>query len=150
MSSKGIIKKANNDFVARLIEVCGSEQPADVARILKVSYQAAKNYLNGRLPDSSVLLSIAEKMPYSVHWLLTGEGDKFVAGNDLKQDTPLAPGALRAFVRRECRQIVSEILSVQTQPAEIGSDSRTVVLTPDKIREEKVADNADVFASKRR
>jgi hypothetical protein len=149
MSSEDFTKKQKVDFVARLIEVCGSAQPAEVARGLKVSYQAAKNYLNGRLPGSNVLLIIAEKTPYSIHWLLTGQGDKFVETGKLQEDTLLAPDALRTFVRRECLQIIGEILHDQTQPAETVS-SKIVVLTPDKIKEEKIAENSDVLASKHR
>ena len=148
MSSENFRKKVNIDFAARLVEVCGSSQPRDVARILKVSYQAAKNYLNGRLPDSSVLLIIAEKTPYSIHWLLTGRGDKFVETGKLRESTFLASDALRTFVRNECLQIVGEILHSQIQPAETDSSTRIVVLTADKIREEKIAETAPVQASR--
>ncbi|HEX8637991.1 MAG TPA: hypothetical protein VF692_08015 [Pyrinomonadaceae bacterium] len=148
MSSENVTKKENIDFVARLIEICGSSQPADISRILKVSYQAAKNYLNGRLPDSKVLLAIAEKTPFSVHWFLTGQGDKFVESGNLPENTLLASDDLRTFVRRECLQIVGEILRNQTQSAETDSTSRIVVLTSDKIKEEKVAENPNVLASK--
>lgn len=151
MSSDNFTKKENKenaDFVERLVEICGSAQPADVARILKVSYQAAKNYLNGRLPDSKVLLIIAEKTPYSIHWLLTGHGDKFVETDKLQENTLLAPDALRTFVRRECLQVVGEILQHQTQPGESLSPSKIVILTPDKIKEEKIADDSDVLSAK--
>jgi hypothetical protein len=150
MSSENFAKKGNIDFVERLIEICGSSQPADVGRILKVSYQAAKNYLNGRLPDAKILLGIAEKTPYSVHWLLTGHGDKFVETDNRAENTLLASDDLRAFVRRECLQIVSEILHSQNQPSETDSLSRIVVLTSDKIKEEKVAENSDALISKHR
>jgi hypothetical protein len=148
MSSQGFAKKINDDFAQRLIELCDSAQPADVARILNISYQAAKNYLSGRLPDSSVLLLIAERTPYSIHWLLTGQGEKFVEPADLSPDTLLASGALRSFVRRECLQIVGEMLNNEAQIAEIASRSRVVVLTPDKIRQEKAAKDFDAFPSK--
>jgi hypothetical protein len=148
MSSESFTKKENIDFVGRLIEICGSSQPADIARILKVSYQAAKNYLDGRLPDSKILLTIAEKTPYSIHWLLTGQGDKFVETGNLHENTLLAQDHLRAFVRRECLQMVGEILNSQTHPAEAEAPSRIVILTPDKIREEKVAEVTDILTSK--
>lgn len=150
MSSENFTQRETVDFVTRLIEICGSSQPADVARILKVSYQAAKNYLDGRLPDSKILLIIAEKTPYSIHWLLTGQGNKFVETSNPRENTLLAQDHLRTFVRRECLQVVDEILHSQTQLAENESSSRIVVLTPDKIKEEKVAENPDVLASKYR
>jgi hypothetical protein len=148
MSSKHVTKKQNIDFVGRFIEVCGSSQPADVARILKISYQAAKNYLNGRLPGSNVLLIIAEKTPYSIHWLLTGQGDRFIETGEQREDTLLAPDALRTFVRRECLQIVGEVLNNQTQPAETAPQSKIVVLTSDRIKEEKISENSDTKASR--
>lgn len=148
MSSENYKKKGNIDFVERLVEVCGSSQPSEVARILKVSYQAAKNYLNGRFPDSNVLLNIAEKTPYSIHWLLTGQGDKFVESGIPTENTLLVSDALRTFVRRECLQTVGELLNSQTQNAESNSSARIVVLTPDKIKDEKVVENQDVLVSK--
>ena len=151
MSSENVTdvtKNENIEFVGRLIEICGSSQPAVIARILKVSYQAAKNYLNGRLPDSNVLLVIAEKTPYSIHWLLTGLGDKFVETGQIQENTLLAPDALRTFVRRECLQIVGEVLHNQTKPSETVSPSKIVVLTSDQIKEEKIAENSDIVDSK--
>ena len=65
-----------NRFVERFVEICGTSEPARVQRLLNISYQAAKNYLLGRLPDATVLKAIAEKTPYSIHWLLTGNGEK--------------------------------------------------------------------------
>lgn len=148
MSSKKFAKKEITDFVERFVEICGSSQPAEVARILKVSYQAAKNYLDGRLPDSKILLTIAEKTPYSIHWLLTGQGDKFVETGTRGENTLLAQDHLRAFVRRECLQMVGEILNSQTHPSETEAPSRVVILTPDKIREEKVEKTSDTLTSK--
>lgn len=150
MSSDNSVKKENIDFVGRLVEICGSSQPADVARILKVSYQAAKNYLNGRMPDSNILLIIAEKTPYSIHWLLTGQGEKFAETGKIQENTLLTPDALRTFVRRECLQVVGQILHDQTQSVETVSQPKIVVLTPDKIREEKITNNSDITDSKHR
>jgi hypothetical protein len=80
---------ANNGFVERFIEVCGTSQASKVQHLLNISYQAAKNYLNGRLPESKVLQIIAEKTPYSVHWLLTGKGAKLIAGGNTEQSRSL-------------------------------------------------------------
>jgi hypothetical protein len=133
----------NFDFVERFIEVCGSSQPSDIKRLLDISYQAAKNYLSGRLPDSNVLLVIAERTPYSIHWLLTGQGDKFI-GTPAREDTLLLSGKFREFVRRESREVINEMLSV---PSEIAQ-SKTVVLPNEKIKEEKVRDESVTFSGK--
>lgn len=143
--SRAKSKKVENFiFVDRFVEVCGSSQPADIARLLNISYQAAKNYLEGRLPDSSVLLVIAERTPYSIHWLLTGEGDKYVE-NTLREDTLLLSAKFREFVRRECREFFNEALNGQTETAQ----PKTVVLSPEKIMEEKVLDETATFSGKR-
>ena len=129
-------KFENINFVDRFTEVCGSSQAADIARLLNISYQAAKNYLEGRLPDSTVLLSIAEGTNYSIHWLLTGHGDKFVKDSP-REDKLLLSGKLREFVRRECRELISEALSKDS------AQSKTVVLTSEKIKQEKVMNKID-------
>src|SRR5688572_29936088 len=90
----------NNDFVERLVEVCGTSKPSEISRMLDISYQAAKNYLLGRLPDSGVLLTISERTPYSIHWLITGEGKKFVE-NGQEKDREIFTDEIRVFVRRE-------------------------------------------------
>jgi predicted transcriptional regulator len=142
--SRAKSKKVDNFiFVERFIEVCDSSQPADIARLLNISYQAAKNYLEGRLPDSGVLLAIAEQTDYSIHWLLTGQGDKF-AQNATREDTLLLSGKFREFVRRECKELINEVLSNQFETAQ----QKTVVLKPGKIKEEKVMDEAATFSGK--
>jgi transcriptional regulator with XRE-family HTH domain len=140
--SRGNLKKVKNfDFVERFVEVCGSSQAADIARLLNISYQAAKNYLEGRLPDSNVLITIAEQTNYSIHWLLTGQGNKFTDGSP-REDTLLLSGKLREFVRRECREVINEALSNS------NAQIKTVVLSPEKIKEEKVLAEANAFSGK--
>lgn len=133
MSSKNLTNVKKNDFVHRLTEVCGSAQPAEIARLLNVSYQAAKNYLDGRLPDSHVLLTISERTPYSIHWLLTGQGEKFVE-NAQTNDEEAFSDEMRTFVRRECFLVINEVFGEHTNTA----PPKIVVLSPENIKEEKV------------
>ena len=125
----------NFDFVRRFTEVCGTSQPAEIARLLNISYQTARNYLSGRLPDAKVLIAISERTNYSLHWLLTGKGKKFVETESV-QDALLLSDQLQKFVRRECAELISEAIESQNENAQ----SKVVVLTPDKIKEEKVLD----------
>ncbi|MCU1288206.1 MAG: Bacteriophage repressor helix-turn-helix domain [Acidobacteria bacterium] len=150
MSSKKIQNLENVDFIKRFTEVCGSSKPACVARLLGVSYQAAKNYLRGRSPEAKILRRISEQTPYSIHWLLTGRGEKFAEANAEKKDTDILTGALRAFLKEECRQIIGEILNEQNQSERAIKQSRTVVLTPDMIKEEKVLEESENLSSKLR
>jgi transcriptional regulator with XRE-family HTH domain len=69
-------------YIQRLKEALGTDEPAKVQRKLGISYQAAKNYLKGRLPAPEVLQGIAKETGYSIHWLLTGEGSKKVPSDD--------------------------------------------------------------------
>jgi hypothetical protein len=68
-------------YVERLKEALGTDEPAEVQRKLGISYQAAKNYLGGRLPAPEVLKKITLKTGFSIDWLLTGEGSKKVASD---------------------------------------------------------------------
>jgi hypothetical protein len=145
MSSGNLKKLKNSDFVERFVEVCGSSQPADIKRLLDISYQAAKNYLSGRLPDSNVLLVIAERTSYSIHWLLTGQGDKFVE-NPGREDALLLSGKFREFVRRESRELLNEVLSTQYETAH----TKSVVLPAERILEEKVMSEPVTFSGKQR
>jgi hypothetical protein len=131
MSSSLLRNMENSNFTDRFIEVCGSSQPARIAQLLNISYQAAKNYLDGRLPDSRVLTSIAEQTPYSINWLLTGRGERLVQPSPA-EDTAMLSVQMRDLVRQICVEVVSETISGQTIP----SPPKVVTLTPDKIKEE--------------
>lgn len=133
MSSKKSKNSENFLFRERFIEVCGSSQPAEIARLLKISYQAAKNYLQGRLPDAKVLITIAEKTSYSLNWLLTGEGEKYTK-NPLNQDTLLLADQMRTMIRKVCVEVIGETLSAQNDTAQ----QKIVVLPSESIKKEKL------------
>ena len=141
MSSKKLTISKNFSFVERFIEVCNSSQPNEVAQLLNISYQAAKNYLQGRLPESKVLIIISEKTSYSINWLLTGEGEKFVK-DSLNQDTLILSDQMRAVVRQTCLEVIGEVLSNQKD----SSQQKVIVLTPDNIKEEKILDESAIFS----
>lgn len=61
------------DFVKRLSQACGTDKIAEVARMLDITYQTAKNYWGGSLPNAEVLLKIRERTGADLNWLLTGE-----------------------------------------------------------------------------
>ena len=124
------IEKA--EFSARLIEACRTREPAEISRLLGISYQAAKNYLEeGRYPKAEILIVIAERTGCSIYWLLTGKGKKFL---DLtwQESAPLPAGQDEAFVRRVCVEVINETF---------GEQPNVVVLPPASLREEKVAED---------
>lgn len=137
MSSEKTDIEEKKFYVERLTEICGTKQPNELAQILDISYQAARNYLNGRLPEANVLLKIAERTAYSVHWLLTGEGDKFVLKQD-NVDTLLVSDQMKTFVRQQCLEVFNELFDNQ----EIDSHEKVVKLTPNRIKAERKIDKS--------
>lgn len=140
MSRRKITFVENSDFIFRFIEVCGTTKPAEVARLFKISYQSAKNYLAGRLPNPYVLQIIAETTPYSIHWLLTGEGEKFV---NLKADekTLELTDNIRNFIKEVCLETISFV------SVEIKSDKqeKTFILSPDNVKQEKLLEDTELL-----
>ena len=133
----------NFEFKERFIEVCGTSQPSVVSQMLGVSYQAAKNYLMGRLPDTNVLLVISDKTPYSIHWLLTGDGARFIK-RTRKKSEPQLTDEMRAFIRHECLEIFNELLG----DYEDNVPQKIVVLTSDDIKVEKVTEESVAHSAK--
>lgn len=133
----------HSGFTERFIEVCGSSRPADIQRLLNISYQASKNYLSGRLPNTEVLLTIADRTSYSIDWLLTGRGKKFVEGA-ARPDTPLPTGQMETFVRRICVEVINEMTTQQE-----SARSRIVVLQPSDVLSEKMHEEKVTLSDKR-
>ena len=128
MSSTKQKLSLTTDFAVRFAEACGTTEAARIQRLLNISYQAAKNYLSGRLPDARVLITISERTPYSIHWLLTGEGEKFSIPTRNEDTLPLAR-QISELIRQEVKGAVSEALAKHTPEAE----ERTIVLRPDDV-----------------
>ena len=141
MSSTNTQNPEHFSFVERFIEVCGSSRPKDIAQLLNISYQAAQNYLQGRFPDSKVLKTLSERTSYSINWLLTGQGQKFVK-DSLNQDTLLRSDQMKTFVREICLEVIGEMLSNQSD----SPQQKVFVLTTDNIKVEKILDEAAVFS----
>ena len=118
-------------FGKRFAEACGTAEGAKIQRLLDISYQDAKNYLGGRLPDPRVLLTIAERTPYSLHWLLTGEGEKFSLPETSSDTLPLAR-QISQLIRREVEEAVGHALS---RPAETSGERRIVIAREDVLSE---------------
>lgn len=134
MSRKELGTTERLAFVSRFVEMCGTAEPARIQRMLNISYQAAKNYLEGRLPSSDLLITMAERTGYSIHWLLTGRGKKFV--DDLREiDTPLPAGQMEAFVRKICVEVINEFSGRQ----EIAQP-KVVVLQSSELMSETAVD----------
>ena len=137
MSRRKLTFVENSDFIHRFVKVCGSKEPAKVARLLNISYQSAKNYLAGRLPNPYVLRTIAEITPYSIHWLLTGDGEKFTKTNAM-DDTLELTDEMRDFIKAVCLEAMEH-----TAAEDIIQNPETVILlSSDKIKKEKVSEES--------
>ncbi len=127
-------------FAKRFAEICQTSKPAEVARNLDISYPAAKNYLNGKIPNTPTIIHISEVTSCSIDWLLRGIGNKFIENNGY-QDTPQPSGELKRLIRDECKKVFAEMMNVQTETEK----EKVIVLRPEDIKEEKVLDESPVL-----
>ena len=141
-SDRSVNKQEKSEFGQRFAEACASAEPARIGRLLDISYQAAKNYLGGRLPEPKVLLKIAESTPYSIHWLLTGEGEKFVT-REIDPEMIIRESALKALVKEGCAEVINEVLARRGEP-------KVVLLDPLQIKNESVFRSERDFSVKTR
>lgn len=136
MSSRKLKNIEKNDFVKRFVEIFGTSEASEISRLLDISYQAARNYLDGRLPDAYVLLTIAEKTPYSIHWLLTGRGEKLADNVENTEEQILLDKMVDA-AKQGCIIALQETLSEQSETAL----PKTFVLKNTKVRSEKARED---------
>ena len=139
MSSDKSTIVENNGFIERFIEVCESDKPVEIKRLLNISDQAARNYLAGRFPTPEILITIAEQTPYSIHWLLTGHGKKFV-DFPYEKHTTILSDEMRLSIREMCVEVFRE-LQQAAQP-------KVVVIPSDRLKSEKAIEDP-VNASKK-
>lgn len=139
MSSDNSTIVENNGFIERFIEVCETDKPVEIKRLLNISDQAARNYLAGRFPTPEILITIAEQTPYSIHWLLTGHGKKFV-DFAYEKHTGVLSDEMRLAIREECIAVFNQ-LQHEAQP-------KVVTITPDRLKTEKAIE-APVNTSKK-
>lgn len=73
---------SKENFAQRLREAFGFVRNKDIAEQLGVSKATITLYTNGHLPPSEMLLKIAQKTGYNIHWLMTGHGEKWIHPSD--------------------------------------------------------------------
>jgi hypothetical protein len=134
MSREKLTIQEKSAITQRFIEVCGSEKPSLIQRLLNISYQAARNYLDGRLPTTEILVAIAEHTPYSIHWLLTGQGNKFAEQGHI-EDTQILTGEMRTSVREICVEVFNELAGSQK-----ATEPKIVTLLSNKLKSEKAVE----------
>lgn len=134
-------KKENlidKEFAARFKEVCETTKPTEIKDKFGFSYQAAKNYLNGNYPETSVLLTIASKTNYSIHWLLTGKGEKIISDEPKIYVSPENNVEVESLIRKIFLEEVAKFLVVKIDDNETENDQNSSVLLGKKqIKNEK-------------
>lgn len=140
MSSDKSTNVENCPFIDRFIEVCESDKAVKIKQLLNISDQAARNYLSGRLPTPEILITIADQTPYSIHWLLTGRGRKFV-DQAYEKNALAVTDEMHATIREICAEVFAEFQQAN-QP-------KIVVLPPDRLKSEKAIE-APVSTIKKR
>lgn len=127
----------NLRFAERFIEVCGTSEPAKVQRLLNIPYQSAKNYLQGRVPNTDVLIEISNQTSYSIDWMLTGRGKKIIEDSALA-DIPILTRQFEAIVRKICLEVIREVIgeTPEHQP-------KVVKLHSSELMSEKVLDKSN-------
>ncbi|MBX7219636.1 MAG: helix-turn-helix domain-containing protein [Blastocatellia bacterium] len=74
----------DSSFLNRVIEAFGAKNGAQVARFVGLTPQSVGAWAKGSMPKRQVLLDITKQTGVSLHWLITGEGTKFVVSEDQK------------------------------------------------------------------
>jgi transcriptional regulator with XRE-family HTH domain len=107
------------NFIERLHAAFDNASMAEVARRLKIPHATVRNYYQGRLPASEVLVKIANETGVSLNWLLIGSGNMYAGQNP--------PIALGKFIEDKISEIIDLKLSQRpTDVQNLGSadDSR--------------------------
>ena len=132
----------NAEFIRRFVDVCRTSKPAEIARLLDIPYQSAKNYVNGRIPNAAALVSISECTSCSIDWLLTGRGKKFL--DDVQpENTPPASRQLEAIARRVFVEVINEMTV-----SDVRAQQRIVRLQSSELMSEKVMDESKTLTGR--
>ena len=65
-------------FGERLLEAFGDVSENVIADIMQIEVSELPRYLEGELPTAETLKHISDFTNFSIHWLITGEGEKLV------------------------------------------------------------------------
>jgi transcriptional regulator with XRE-family HTH domain len=99
----------NEEFRSRLLKVFNYASMAEIARQLKTPHATVRNYFQGRLPATEVLIKIASETGVSLNWLLLGQGEMY-AGQ-------LPPIGIGRFLEERIAEIIDKKI------AGLGRDS---------------------------
>lgn len=85
-------------FGERVSRAFDTKKPAVIAKRLAITYQGARNYLDGKMPSIEKLVQISDSTGYSIHWLLTGEGPERLAERRRDESEPEEARGTQALI----------------------------------------------------
>lgn len=65
-------------FGERLLEAFGDVSENVIADVMEIDVSELPKYLETEIPDAETLKQISDFTNFSIHWLITGEGEKLV------------------------------------------------------------------------
>ncbi len=88
-------------FGERLLDIFGDVPKGNIAKVLGVKPSAVTNYLQDRVPDGDKLKRISDFTNCSIHWLITGEGEKYLNSNKQINLDETFRAVVREIIREE-------------------------------------------------
>lgn len=95
-------------------EAFATDKVARIAERVGLSYQSVKKWKAGDLPSIETLIKIASLTNSSIHWLLTGEGEKTLNVRQQLKDFGNKPPTLRQQINSLAPRPIAEALSEET------------------------------------
>jgi len=97
-------------FWERLQEAFNYANAPEIAKKLDLERQAVYKWREGNLPSLDTLLAINRVTGCSLHWLITGEGERKVEGDIVVSKSKVATGE-QLIDSDELKNIVMEVLT---------------------------------------
>ncbi|MGA9768746.1 MAG: helix-turn-helix transcriptional regulator [Blastocatellia bacterium] len=117
----------------------------EIAKILGLSDQAVRNYINGRIPDKEVIVKIAEATDVSMSWLLIEKGSPNIpSSEEFCVEVPL--GLNRLSIINELAE--RETISVKQKTLELVLASLAACNIDESARRRLLLDLVDISRSK--
>jgi phage repressor protein C with HTH and peptisase S24 domain len=73
-------------FIQRLCEIRGDMSTRAFSRACGLTNSIVRKYFSGSIPSADKAVKIADAMGVNLRWLITGEGEKSVSGNQVKKE----------------------------------------------------------------
>ena len=127
-------------FPERLKAIFPGLTVAEIARKLEIPHATVRNYFNGRLPATDILIKLADETSVSLTWLLTGKGPEWASATISQVEPGQVPVYFGAYEQQVIRDLASEsgrtfeeevrgmVLEELTKRGLVGSDEPSNVV----------------------